>query len=220
MMRALIMVAVMLAAGMAQASPPPVALLPAWAPEDGERLVSDVYRDGGKFGSHVVAFKRAGDALTVDTDIELRVSLGPVTLFHYVHDATEQWANGALFAVRARTKTDGKWAALAADATADGLRIAGKAFSGVVPGAVIPSTHWNSTQMKQAAMLSTGTGEMLPMQVIDQGVERIRTSTGEIEARRVLVKSQMDATFWYDAEGRWVKCAFKARGSDVEYVLR
>ena len=45
-------------------------------------------------------------------------------------------------------------------------------------------------------------------------------AAGDIEARRFDVKSELSASFWYDASGRWVKCAFTAQGSKVEYVLR
>ncbi len=74
--------------------------------------------------------------------------------------------------------------------------------------------------MKQRAMFSTETGAMLPIEVIEQGVERVKTARGEVDARRYLVKSDLDATFWYDQAGRWMKCAFKAQGSHIEYVLR
>jgi hypothetical protein len=214
------MLVVLAMSGAARPSPAPVDTLAAWTPSNGDRLVFDVYRDGGKFGSHTVAFARQGGQLTVETDIELKVALGPITLFHYVHDATERWIDGRLAGVNARTKSDGKWKTLTAEATQNGLKVAGAAFNGVLTGETIPSTHWNLEQMRQAAMLSTETGEMLPTEIIDQGVERVKTANGEIEARRILVRSEMDATFWYDEDGRWVKCAFRAQGSNVEYVLR
>lgn len=191
-----------------------------WAPRDGEVLHFDVYRDGSKFGRHVVSFERTGDRLDVASDIELKVALGPLTVFHYVHKVAETWDAGQLTAVTSRTKKDGKWVQLAAEAAAGGLKVAGSKFRGLQPGPVIPSTHWNIAEMRQPAMFSTETGAMLPMQVIDQGVETVKTATGPIEARRYLVKSEMDATFWYDASGRWVKCAFRTQGSDIDYVLR
>lgn len=191
-----------------------------WQPSDGDRLEFDVFRDGSKFGKHVVVFSRAGDQLTVDSDIELKVAFGPLTVFHYVHDVTEQYSAGRLMSVVAKTKKDGKWKQLAADAVEGGLNVVGAAFKGLRTGVVIPSTHWNAAQLKQPAMFSTETGAMLPMRVIDQGLERVKVGSGEVEARRYLVKSELDATFWYDAQGRWVKCAFNAQGSKVDYVLR
>jgi hypothetical protein len=47
-----------------------------------------------------------------------------------------------------------------------------------------------------------------------------RDAADDREARKYLVKSEMDASFWYDTSGRWVKCSFIAQGSKVDYVLR
>jgi hypothetical protein len=193
---------------------------PSWQPADGEKLEFDVFRDGSKFGKHVVTFRKTGDELTVDSDIELTVSLGPLTLFQYIHDVTETYSAGKLLSVASKTKKDGKWKTLAAKTVSSGLEVAGAAFKGVQTGTVIPSTHWNIEEMKQPAMFSTETGAMLPMTVTDMGLERVKTGEGLIEARKYVVKSDLTAAFWYDAAGRWVKCAFEAQGSKVEYVLR
>lgn len=179
-----------------------------------------MYRNGERFGTHLVSFERVGEALTIESNIELKVAFGPITAYHYVQSVNEVWIAGRLETVVARTKNEGKWRDFAARAVEGGLRIAGSAFQGVRPGLLIPSTHWNIAEMRQPAMLSTETGEMLPMTVIDKGIERVRVGAGEIEARRFLVKSDLDADFWYDAQGRWVKCAFTAQGSKVEYRLR
>jgi hypothetical protein len=210
-----------LAPAVAQPAPEPtVEASAAWSPRDGEQLYFDVYRDGGKFGRHVVTFSRSGDRLTVASDIELKVAVGPVNFFHYVHKVTEQWSNGQLVSVNSRTKKDGKWTELSAQAADGGMRIAGSALNGVRPGIAIPSTHWNIAEMRGRSMLSTETGELLQIDVIDQGSDKVKTEAGLIDARRYLLKSNMDATFWYDASGRWVKCAFASQGSKIEYVLR
>jgi hypothetical protein len=191
-----------------------------WKPGDGDRFVFDVFRDGSRFGTHVVSFQQSGDTLTVASDVELKVMLGPLTLFHYVHDVTERYSAGRLIAVAARTKRDGKWKQLTVSAAEGGFNVIGAAFKGLLSGVVIPSTHWNIAQMKQPTMFSTETGAMLPMTVTDMGLERVRVGEGTIEARRYLVKSEITASFWYDAAGRWVKCAFEAQGSKIDYVLR
>ncbi|HEX5007091.1 MAG TPA: DUF6134 family protein [Hyphomonadaceae bacterium] len=191
-----------------------------WKPTDGDRLVFDVFRDGSRFGTHSVSFSESGDTLTVDSDVELKVTLGPLTLFHYVHDVTERYTSERLISVAARTKRDGKWRQLAVSAQEGGFDVAGSAFRGLLAGVIIPSTHWNIAEMKQPAMFSTETGAVLPITVTDMGLERVKTGEGMIEARRYLVKSDITASFWYDASGRWVKCAFEAQGSQIDYVLR
>lgn len=191
-----------------------------WSPDAGDELVFDVYRNGDRFGSHVVRFSSVGDQLTVDTDIELKVKIGPFTAFHYVHDAQEIWNDGELQSIDARTKSDGEWAQVSVRAEGDSLRTKGPEFSGLHPDSLIPSTHWNIAEMRQNVMLSTETGAALPMEVEDLGLETVTVGNRQIKARHYRVTSDLVASFWYDDSGRWVKCAFKARGSDVEYVLR
>jgi hypothetical protein len=196
------------------------ALAQPWTPTHGARLEFDVLRDGGKLGTHILKFSREGESLTVDTDVELRVALGPLTLFEYIHDVTEKYIGDRLVWVGSRTKNEGKWKTMAAEPVEGGLKVKAEAFNGVLKGIVIPSTHWNENQMKQPTMFSTETGEMLPMKVTTRGVEKVKVGGGMVDARRYDVDSDVDASFWYDAQGRWVKTAFEAEGSNIEYVLR
>lgn len=191
-----------------------------WRPADGDTLAFDVLRDGGEFGTHIVKFTRDGDTLTVKTDVALKVAFGPITLFDYLHDVTERYHAGKLVWVGSRTKNEGKWKTLSVEPGEGGLAVKGSKFKGVIKGAVIPSTHWNRDEMKQPAMFSTETGEMLPIKVKDRGTESVKVAGRVIEAQRFDVDSEIDASFWYDALGRWVKCAFEAQGSKIEYVLR
>lgn len=196
----------------AQASP--------WTPADGARLEFDVLRDGGKFGTHILKFDREGDTLTVDTDVELRVTLGPITLFEHLHDVTEKYSANRLVWIGSRTKTGGKWKTLSVEAVEGGFNVKGEKFKGLLTSPLIPSTHWNEDQMRQGFLFSTETGEKLPMKVTDRGIETIKAGGRMIDARRYDVDSDLDASFWYDAQGRWVKTAFEAQGSKIEYVLR
>jgi len=191
-----------------------------WKPSNGEQLAFDVYRDGSKFGTHIVSFTKSGDDLTVTSNVHLDVSFGPLTLFEYILASTERWKGDQLISIAARTKSDGKWKPLSAEAVETGFRIAGTGFKGVVPGPLIPSSHWNVAEMRQAGMLSIETGALLPMTVTDKGLEQVKTGQGLIEARHYLVKSEIEASFWYDAAGRWVKCSFITQGSHIDYVLR
>lgn len=198
----------------------PAAHAQAWQPAHGDKLEFEVLRDGGKFGTHIVSFARQGDTLTVDTDVELKVAFGPLTLFEYIHDVTEKYTGGKLTWIGSRTKNEGKWKTLSLQAAQGGFKVTSEAFKGLLTGTVIPSTHWNQEEMTLPAMFSTETGAMLPMKVKDRGVELIKAGGATIEARRFDVDSELDASFWYDAQGRWVKCAFDTQGSKIEYVLK
>ncbi|HVY88068.1 MAG TPA: DUF6134 family protein [Hyphomonadaceae bacterium] len=191
----------------------------AWKPSDGEQLAFDVYRDGSRFGTHIVKFKKSGDDLTVTSNVHLNVSFGPITFFDYVMESTEHWKNDQLVSMSARTKSDNTWKPLSVEAVEGGYRITGAKFKGIVPS-LVPSSHWNIAEMSQHAMLEPETGVMQPMTVTDIGLEQVKTGQGMIEARHYRMKSQLDADFWYDALGRWVKTAFVTQGSRIDYVLR
>lgn len=199
---------------------PASAAAQAWQPSNGAQLAFDVTRNGDPLGTHILTFTREGDVLTVKTAVELKVAFGPITFFDYVHDVTEKYLGGRLTWVGSRTKKDGKWKTLAAEATDSGLDVKGVKFKGLLKGVVIPSTHWNADEMNQPSMFSTETGESLPMKVVDRGLEQIKAGGQTISARRFDVSSELDASFWYDDKGRWVKCAFEAEGSKIDYVLR
>ena len=191
-----------------------------WQPANGDTLAFDVLRDGGEFGTHIVKFTRDGDLLTVKTDVALKVAFGPLTFFDYAHDVTERYNAEKLVWVGSRTKNDGKWKTLSVQPEEGGFAVKGSKFKGLLKGLVIPSTHWNRDEMKQPTMFSTETGEMLPIKVKDRGKESVKVAGQMIEAQRFDVDSEIDASFWYDAFGRWVKCAFETQGSKIEYVLR
>lgn len=191
-----------------------------WRPSDGDKLAFDVLRDGGEFGTHILTFSRSGDSLTVKTDVALKVALGPLTFFEYLHDVTERYDGGKLAWLASRTKNEGKWKTLSAQPGEGGLAVKSEKFKGLLKGVVIPSTHWNRDEMLQPTMFSTETGEMLPIKVKDRGMERVKVGATTVEAQRFDVDSELDASFWYDASGRWVKCAFETKGSKIEYVLR
>lgn len=195
------------------------ASLARWTPKDGQKLVFDVFRDGGAFGTHIVTFTRTGERLTVQSDIALKVALGPLTLFDYRMNVTEIYDGDKLASVWARTFNEGKWTTMTAEPVAGGYKVKGPKFSGTVQNP-IPSTHWNIAEMKQSAILSTETGEMLKTVFTDLGLEQVKLKSGAVSARKYHMDADLDADFWYDAEGRWVKTYFETKGSKISYTLR
>ncbi|MEM8920942.1 MAG: DUF6134 family protein [Pseudomonadota bacterium] len=192
----------------------------AWTPADGDSLTFEVLRNGKPFGDHTVTFDHDGDKLTVKTDISLKVKVGPFTPFQYAHGSTETWRDGQLMTLSGRTRKDGDDLMVEAEIVGDALQIDGSAFDGAAPLDLIPSSHWNKRQLNGEEILSTETGELLPVEVEYLGLETIEAANETIEAGKYLLKSDLDVLLWYDADGRWVKCAFEARGQKVEYVLK
>jgi len=196
---------------LAASLPAPV---PAEPPAD---IVFDVYRNDTPFGEHAVRFQEteAGD-LRVEIDIELEAGFGPVTVFRYEHEAEEIWNDGALARLEAATFKDGDWNRVEVERTGPEMMVSGSAEMAYLP----PSSHWRGYSADTARILNTETGDPMPVEIEDLGMDRIETGAGTIEAQHIRMSGTLTVDLWYDADGRWVGCEFEARGQTIRYVLR
>ena len=191
-----------------------------WTPKDGDEISFKVLRKGKPFGTHKVSFDVAADGtLTATTDVKLKAGLGPITVFNYELDATETWKDGQLVGLKGQVDDDGKDGSVRASSTGESLNVNGTDYSGAVPLGILPSSHWNVAQTRATQLLSTEDGELIKINVVDKGQDTVVVDGQRVDARRYLMDSDIDVDLWYDAEGRWVKLAFEARGQQIEYAL-
>ena len=192
---------------------------PNWEPQDGEELRFEVLRKGNPFGYHNVSFTRSGDSLIVENDIELEVRIGPFQAFYYRHESQENWSEGSLESLTGETRKDGDDFKVTVKKENALLDVDGSLYDGEVAADMVPSSHWNIQQIRSQSILSTESGEMLEIEVVNLGQEDIIAGGELISATRYRLKSDLTVDLWYDESGRWVKCAFEARGQEIEYVL-
>lgn len=191
-----------------------------WVAANGDVIDFTVLRKGKPFGRHVLTFERdAEGALTVTTDVDLQVKFGPITAFKYRLDSVEQWIDGQLSALNGTSNNDGRKGEVRAQIVEDQLVVDSTAFDGPLPVGTIPSSHWNRLQVYQDRMLSTETGEVLPIDVEIIGEDQVMVDGEAIEATHYRLKSDLTVDLWYDRQSRWVKLSFAVRGQEIEYVL-
>lgn len=189
-------------------------------PADGD-LIFEVYRNGDRFGTHAVSFRDAGDGLEVQTDIDLRVGLGPVTFFRYRHDAREIWRDGQLVSLVSDTLKDGRNLSLNVSSNGgEALVVEGESDARAAPLGSVPTSYWNIALIEQSEMLNTETGELMPIRVRELGEEEVRAGAETIRATRYRIDGgPIPLDILYDENERWVGLAFTARGSEVTYRL-
>ncbi len=191
-----------------------------WKPASGDVIAFDVFRAGDRLGTHVVRFEENDGALTVTSDVDLKVSFGPITFFSYQLDATEVWRDGSVHRVDGRVREDGDRERVTVQREGDVLRVEGSAFNGTVDASAIPSSHWNSVVVGARQILSTENGEMIEIAASEAAREMLSIQGQDIAATRYDVAAKLPYSVWYDDSGRWVKMTFEARGETVEYRLR
>lgn len=202
----------------------------------------DVYRNGQPIGQHTLTFQQDGANRTVIVAVDLAVKALGVVAYRYQHNSKEVWSNNALQALEARTDDNGQKYSVSVKRGSDGLAVerhtppatvAAAATSDqglqpstfareVLPPSLLPTTHWNMSQVGQSTLLNTQYGTRSKTQISTVGREPVKLANGNVvQATRYHYAGDIRMDQWFDDRGRWVKSAFPAHdGSSIDYVLR
>lgn len=182
------------------------------------RLQFEVWRDDSRIGSHRIDFRRDGADLLVEIAIDLKVEFASIPLFRYRHRNEERWRDGRLVALSATTDDDGDDAFARVFADDSGLEVEGSGFRGEVPPDLLPTSYWQAESIARRRFISSQDGRIFDVTVSDDGPDRVLSEGRMIEARRYLMRGDLDLDLWYDAAGQWVKLRFSAAdGSVIDY---
>lgn len=182
-------------------------------------LEFEVRRDGTPIGHHRVTITRDGDETRVAIDIDFRVTMaGVLTLYRYTHSSEEVWRGDRLVRLRSTTDNDGKAEYLNAVAEGDALRVDGSGYQGLLPAQTMPTSYWRSDFVERRPIMDSQDGHVLDVSIRPARYETASLGNAPVPARRYHVTGEFDWYLWYDAEGNWVKSAFRAMdGSSIDY---
>lgn len=200
----------------------PAKLLAALPPasQANARLVFDVLMDGRRIGQHAVTLWRDGARTYVDIDIDLRVGLGPITLYRYEQRNQALWESGTLSSFVSRTDDDGENFTVTANRDGSALAVAVNDASPVTVSNWFPTTYWDKRTVLQDKLLATRDGEILEVTTTPAGIETITVQGVPTQAEKFEMRGDLDIDLWYDKADRWVKLSFDYRGNRFDYVLR
>ena len=179
-----------------------------------------ILRAGSDIGRHVVTLEKHGaeHLLTVDVDIVVRV-LG-IAAYRYEMRNREVWRDGRLASIDCTVNDDGERKSVRAEAGADGLLIEATGYSGPAPLDAATTTYFTTDFLARPKWISTDDGSLYAMTVARDGVERVETGAGPVEAARWRARGgdDFDAALYYDQRGEWISIAFDAGGEPARYV--
>lgn len=187
----------------------------------GEEVRFDIVRKGRTVGSHVVSFRRAGEAIETRSEVRIAIDVLIFKAFRYRYDSDARWEDGQLSQLTVDVDDNGKRTQLTAAVEGDALSgtLNSAAFTAAAP--LYPTEHWNPGVLPQRRVLNTLTGKVNNV-IIEPGArEYVATERGQVPATYYRYTGDLLAELWYDDDGRWVKMRFKGRdGSMIEYVCR
>ena len=175
---------------------------------------------GTSIGEHQVAFRREGDRLTVETQIDITARFFFFNLFRLQHAAREVWLADRLASVTSTTNRDGVRMEVSGEAIEGGFRIVGGDGPFLAAADLLTSNSlWNSRIVRETRLIDVQHGGEVGLVARPLGNEQIVTQQGRIDARRYqLITPYYAGSVFYDADERWVKALVELKGETLEYV--
>lgn len=184
-----------------------------------DQIAFNIIRHGSVIGTHVLDFTPQGDGMDIRIAVDIRVGLGPITLFRYRLQALEQWRGGATAYAEAATNDDGTKTTMRAERDERGLWVrASRLERYLAPPDARLATHWNMAELN-GPWINPQDGRLLSPRVTPRGPERVPLADGQaISADRYSVSGDARLDLWYDEINRWAALSFEAHdGSTIRY---
>lgn len=177
--------------------------------------------DGREIGSHRYTLEPGGEGALLRSKADFEVRFLFVTAYRYDHEAVERWQDGCLLSLDSRTDSNGEVVAVNAVAGSGGLAVARSEGRDLHPGCIRSFAYWDRRLLESDRLLNSQTGELVPVQVIPQGQERVRVRGDERVASRYRISGpNLQIDVWY-ADGDWVGLeALTDGGRRLRYELQ
>jgi len=185
------------------------------------RLDYKIVRNGDEIGFQSVEFICNGDQLTVRTHIRIMVTFLGFTLYHFSHEAEEQWMRGQLVSFTSRSDDDGEPRQVALKLDGDRLRGTYNGRLRDYPATLIPASLWNPETVHQHVLLDPFRGRDRQITVTDKGREALDVEGKAVTTHHYAIVDKITYDIWYNLEGRLVQVSFFTKdGSRIQIILR
>jgi hypothetical protein len=182
----------------------------------------DIYRNDQNIGKHIFLFKRSGNRLTVDSEINFEIKKFGATLYKYHVKGTEIYENGNLIKFNSKTLQNKKNKYVNLDLKENNFVIDGSSFKGEAPTDYILGTWWNHSIVKAKAQISAVSGRIIHQNVTFLGKETLNINGVTYttlhfnfsSSDKTLKKNKkLNTDVWYDEKTMsWVKASFNKKG--------
>ena len=188
----------------------------------------DIYRNNKHIGKHVFSFKKIGEQLEVESEINFEIKKLGIVFYKYHVKGTEIYKDGELIKFNSITNQNGKKKYVNMKLENGEYIIDGSSYKGKASRDYLLGTWWNHSIVKSKAQISAVSGRIIKQKVTFLGKETIELG-GMIfntlhfnfsSADKKLDKDKkLNTDVWYDEKTlNWIKASFKKKG-EWEYKL-
>ena len=182
-----------------------------------------IRREGSPVGMHKLQFHTGKDGIQVIAESMINISFLGFSAYKFDYRSESLWQNNRLMKLAVAVDDDGDKTSLKAryDSTRNTLVATGPDGKFSLPAGIFPTNHWHCGVLGQTQLLNTITGRPNKINIRNMGIEKIVAGNGgkaRMDATHIQYDGELLTDAWYDADGRWVRLAFKARdGSQIVY---
>ena len=182
----------------------------------------NIYRNNKHIGTHISTFKKSGEQLTVESEINIEIKILGVVFLKYHTHGTEIYKDGELIKFNSRTNRKGKKKYVNLKLKNGEYVIDGSSYKGKAPVDYLLGTWWNHSIVKAKAQISATSGRIIDQKVTFLGKEIIKIGDNNYDTLHFnffSIDKKLNTDVWYDEKTlNWVKASFKKNG-DWEYEL-
>ncbi len=194
-------------------------------------LEYELYRNNKLIGFHKYDFKREGDNLSIESEVNFKITKLGVDLYKYFAKSEENYEKGIFKSYFSKTKQNKKnrYVNIRFDSKNDKLIIDGSSYKGDAEKSFIVGTWWNHEIIKKKAQISGISGRIIEQTVSFIGKEDVKIGDKLYKTLRFNFKSsdetlpdskKLNTDIWYEENTYlWVKAAFDKTGY-WEYRLK
>jgi hypothetical protein len=186
-------------------------------PATAETLNFVITRNGDPIGTSTIEINRTSADTTVDTRTDLTVNVLFFTAYCFEQKTSERWSNAHLVALNSTTNNNGTRHKVAVRMKGDQLELYADGENNPLERDIVPSTLWNPDFLKHSMMLDVQDGQVMPVTVVDDGVDNLRVGGQVVPAHHYTINGRYSEGAWYDDQGRLVQV--KIIGSDGSIIL-
>lgn len=187
----------------------------------GEQTRWGIHRKNKRIGTHTVSFASRGDALIVDIESAITVTMLRVPVYRFRYEAREIWEDGRLTEASATVTENGDITRTLMSRTDNETLMRGPDGDSVATDVQYATNHWHPGVLEVPTIFNTIKGETNEVQVSQNGRGQLALTDGSaIDFTRYHYSGDLELESWYDDTGRWVGMNFPGEdGSRVEYRL-
>ena len=194
-------------------------------------LEYELFRNNKSIGFHKYKFDRNNENLTINNEVNFKITKLGVDLYKYYATGVEQYENGIFSGFSSKTNQNKKekYVNITIDPSDKNLITDGSSFKGKVDKDIIIGTWWNHEIVQKKAQISAVSGRIIEQKVEFIGKEEVKINDKVYKTLRFNFSSsdpslskdkKLNTDIWYE-EGTylWVKAAFDKTGY-WEYRLK